>query len=309
MYHCGGDTDKPHAHTFSDSSCPSAQTCFATIPGNSSAFLFSAEGGLMKRVVRYGARTSRIKARDRWCDDFSRHTGKIVDVSRGAESKHDDFSFDTSPSHASSYQPSITCISVNNSVHFDSKAMKGDSMSPLVLVGRSDGTIDLFRLDAPDPIQSWELSLYSKHSRPKSELDSSSATVYVQWATWDALASFVAADAVGVIYYFDILKQPSQPIYVDSMNTPLTTSSVKLSSCRSKGMSVYMVVGNSQVSVSRGGLRIRKIDDGVSSGHDASKNKENEENKTEDDGVFITPPHWESWVGRTTIEVAPWKSN
>jgi len=295
---------------FDDSACPSAQTCMAIIPGNSSAFLFSADSGAMKRVVRYGTNNgAKNKARDRWCGDFSRLEGDVVEISRREESKGE--VEEASYQRASSYQPAITCISVNNSPVFDSfMAKTGDSIAPLVLVGRSDGSVDLFRLDSQEPIQSWELSLYSK--RPNGGVGSGHSVVYVQWATWGDVGAFVAADAAGNVYYFDILKQANKPIFVDSVNASLTPSSVQLSSCRSKGMSVYLAVARSNTTVSEGALKMRKIDENVSAGShltNTHKDVECKDNEDEIDGsgsLGMVPPQWASWVGRTTIEVSPW---
>ena len=320
-----GFRDNSPLNIFDDSTCPSAQTCLAIIPGNSSAFLFSAEGGAMKRVVRYGAsKGGKSKTRDRWCGEFSRLQGDAVQLSSGGESKGEAETTSTYQ-RASSYQPAITCISVNNSPVFDTFLAKtGDTIAPLVLAGRSDGSVDLFRLDSQEPIQSWDLSLYARNSKSGRGLENSQAVVYLQWATWGDVGSFIAADATGNVYYFDLLQQANKPIFIDNVNASLSPTSVQLSSCRSAGMSVYLAVAKQSATISEGGLRIRKVDDNVSAGNSAeqamskasnmdrsSTNDMDSKDSAEDaltSGLGIVPPQWASWVGRTTIGVSPWQS-
>lgn len=265
----------------------------------------------MKRVVRYGAtKSKRLAARDRWCGDFTRLQGSVVDV--GAECKSEGSrggdASSASYRRPSSYQPPITSISVNNSAVFDSFVARGELIAPLVLVGRSDGSVDLFRLDAQEPIQSWELSLYVKQG---GVLGGGPAVVFVQWATWGDVGAFVAADATGNVFFFDILKQPNKPIFVDRVNAPLAHSSVQLSSCRSKGMSVFLAIGHggSNATVAQGALRIRKIDDNVSAGTELDSAGAKGGGEEEVAGAGGVPPQWASWVGRTAIQVSPWNSN
>lgn len=300
----------------------------------------SSRGSSGESHRRHGSGSSsssgRFAARDAWCEVFSRTVDGVVrTLSDEAEGKSEGksegkFDFDMQ----SSYQPGVTAIAVNNSIQLEGVVTggSGDSeskcesknesdgngsnggaktLAPLVLTGRQDGTLDLFRLDSSDPIQSWDLSLYtssthsSRSTRHGGDNDSDNgAVVFVQWATWEAPGAFLAATSCGHVFYFDIFREPTKPFLVEYLSTPLTSSSIMLSSCRSKGMSVYLAVGKRAVTVGEGGLAIRQIDDRVAVAAPSATASVGAGVA----GARCAPPQWASWAGRTTIGVSPWQA-
>lgn len=114
------------------------------------------------------------------------------------------------------------------------------STSALLLVGRFDGTVDLFELDTEHPIQSWnlvDLSIDAEHHKSsKKDIKSVVVVVMVHWCP-NRAASFFVADSSGLIYYFDLNRYSSKPVYIEAVTvaSSLSTGCIDLSSCLRRG--------------------------------------------------------------------------
>jgi hypothetical protein len=123
--------------------------------------------------------------------------------------------------------------SYNNSVNI--------STSALLLVGRFDGTVDLFELDTEHPILSWnliDLSTDTEHHKSSKKDVKSVVVVMVHWCP-NRAASFFVADSSGLIYYFDLNRYSSKPVYIETVSvaSSLSTGCIDLSSFLRHGSS------------------------------------------------------------------------
>lgn len=87
----------------------------------------------------------------------------------------------------------------------------------LVLVGRENGTLDLFQLQEPFPIHTWSLTTLSAAQRLKVANDKiSNEIVCIKWLQY-ARSAFMVIDSCGIFYYFDLLHDFYHPIFVESI--------------------------------------------------------------------------------------------
>ena len=173
---------------------------------------------------------------------------------------------------------------------------------PLLLVGRADGTLDLFRMDACEPLQTWTLSDHlhridnnsgspSRNNRGKDHATTLSmsdgtndvSVVGVKWVPSRASA-FVAVDNAGRCFYFDLLVNHDKPLHVENLNCinlrgGLRVGNTDLSCCRPHSRIAYLAVGNStSLSGSGGssastriGVVVRRLAEGIIGGRDNHK--------------------------------------
>ena len=248
----------------------------------------------------------------------------VVNLDGGDDSKEDHPMGIFGSTSLSSFTPPACAISVSShsiSLSFDSK-----NHSPLVLVGRTDGSLDIFVLESGEILTTWnDLTLFQSKSRPhddySTDLFQTSAIVYVSWVPWKSIASFIAVDSCGFLYYFDLTRDSSKPIYVEDLSvTSLFPNLVHLSSCRSVGGTVHIAVGDYDGIVGNGGIRIKKISDDLiwsssfnnnnnssfnsESKSDGKDNGDSDEksNKTNTTSSLIPclSSQQSSWVGRVT---------
>lgn len=263
----------------------------------------------MSRVVRYGSSANGSKPKPSL--QYGRResaTHIIVDsLSASNDSKcdtADPFAPIIGQQQLQGYTPPATCIAVSPH-NAEPAAHSHSSFSSLVLVGRCDGSLDLYSLDSPDPLQSWTgLACYTKESASRGGRDVSTAAaaiVSAQWVPWKAAASFIVADASGRIYFFDLLKDSDKPLFVETVSvSALLPNTFRLSFCRSVGASVFIAVGDVDMPVSSGSLRIRKLHEDLMWQHNfaggrESKNEEKEHHSEDSPNVVQNA----SWVGRT----------
>jgi hypothetical protein len=169
----------------------------------------------------------------------------------------------------------------------------------LLLVGRSDGTVDLFRMDVCEPLQTWSLNDYADRAvsagtaggprSPGRDRDRrgrdggdmafhNSPVAMVKWLP-NRASAFVAADSEGRCYYFDLLENAHEPIYVESISAvrSLSNLSLDISQCRPSGNVVYFASAFSSVGESDGGnnlklgITVRSLREGVLKRHVASE--------------------------------------
>ena len=128
--------------------------------------------------------------------------------------------------------------SSSSSSHTTNSMNNISSTSPLMLVGRFDGTVDLFELDTEHPIQSWNLvdlsiDIQQHQSSNKKDIKSEVVVVVVVMVRWcpNRAASFFVADSNGLIYYFDLNRYSSKPVYIEAVTvaSSLSTGCIDLS--------------------------------------------------------------------------------
>ena len=173
---------------------------------------------------------------------------------------------------------------------------------PLLLVGRADGTLDLYRLDACEPLQTWTLSDHlhrmdnnggspSRNNRGKeyapalsrSDGTTNVSVVGVKWVPTRASA-FVAVDNAGRCFYFDLLVNHDTPLHVENLNCSflpggLRVGNTDLSCCRPNSRTAYLAVGNSTPLSGSGGsgssvcigVMVRRLAEGIVGGRDKNK--------------------------------------
>ena len=106
------------------------------------------------------------------------------------------------------------------------------STSALLLVGRFDGTVDLFELDTEHPILSWnlvDLSTDAEHHKSSKKDIKSVVVVMVHWCP-NRAASFFVADSSGLIYYFDLNRYSSKPVYIEAVTVASSLSTIYVAS-------------------------------------------------------------------------------
>lgn len=257
---------------------PLPNVAMALIPGDTSIVLLASAKGHVNKLLRHGDTNAKWEA-----FEHALSGSVIIDENgdcnclSGSENP-----FEGSGFNETSFYSGVSCISASR--QFRIKA--SGSNCTLVLVGRNDGTIDLFRIDALEPIQSWDVSAYLRKNG-KSASPSVSVTS-LQWVIDSNLASsevscapisFLCADNVGNIFYFDLMVNPNGPWVVESVGvSKIALHNVKMSPLRSGfGSSAYIVIGDINQSVGNGGLKIRKISDSLLNNRESMGARENPE--------------------------------
>ena len=132
---------------------------------------------------------------------------------------------------------------------------------PLVLVGRVDGSLDLFQLDQDAPLQSWQLANFialvdggtggSKKGRSSGSPSEERLcpVVYVSWCPLRP-SSFIAVDQRGNCFLFDLLENQQAPV-VCTASASASASSSASSSAASSPRAWLLDRGGSAVSLSR----------------------------------------------------------
>lgn len=164
----------------------------ATVPGDVSLLLASADQGRVRKLSRYGEAAAPLS------------------LSRPG---------------AGSYCSAVTCIAVR------------PRWSPLVLVGREDGSLDLFSLDKEAPLSSWTMSHHQAEGGSGLRA-SSSPVIALQWSS-ERASAFVACDASGLCQLFDLRLKPDAPVCSERIaikeKSPLKARTVDFSQLRPGG--------------------------------------------------------------------------
>jgi hypothetical protein len=137
------------------------------------------------------------------------------------------------------YKGFITCLSTTSiqSYHPSSPSKENSSLGvstmELMLVGRSDGGIDLYQLIHSHPICSWNITDYEKaSSSTKSKgvsMPRNASVVTLRWCP-GRNAAFIAIDNHGTLYFFDLLENFDAPIAIDSLNANISSLSLAVES-------------------------------------------------------------------------------
>jgi hypothetical protein len=245
---------------------PSANAALGIIPGDTSTVLVASFHGKVNKFVRYDDSTKK--------KEYSLEhpiTGSlIVDIDGDVNCNASD-PFDGFGKGESTFCANATCLAASKQFRVSSTGQ----LSSFVLVGRQDGTIDLFRMDVTEPLQSWDLGMYANRSNTKSQkkYSISNSVVGLQWVIDSnnnnndlsrPPISFYAADEKGTIYFFDMQRNPSAPVIIDTCEiTNIAINNIKISPIRGKGYSVFLAIGDKFSPVGSGGLKIRKLTDSL----------------------------------------------
>lgn len=286
----------------------------------------------MKKVVRYDNSTTsghnHLKAKESL--QRSNKTHVVININDRSDSKEDQPMGIFNPLSLSSFTPPVSCIAVSPY----SMSLSNDSRynSPLVITGRIDGSIDLFYLESGEILTTWsELSSYQpSHARKSSKSSTSSydptsaAIVYAAWISWNS-PTFVVIDTNGMLYYFDLYRDASKPLFIEELSvssTALLPNLISLSTCRSVGGLVHLAIGEVDHVVSNHGIKIRKVADELiwstetamngydekesegkfGEGEGKSDGKKKSVNSTGGPSSIISLSSQSSWIGRVTGE-------
>lgn len=129
----------------------------------------------------------------------------------------------------------VTCMSVRENVDGQGCA--------LVLIGREDGTVDLFQTDSPHPITSWNIGALDKASSSQTN-----KVVLVRWMQIPSVpaVSFVAVSECGSIAHYNLLQDLYHPVQVENLGLKvrLRPYEVDVSTMRSRLDACRVVVCN-----------------------------------------------------------------
>jgi hypothetical protein len=218
----------------------------AAIPGDVSTFLAAAPRGKVCRLVRHGQDTAANSSTSvsQYLNRVPNQNSILIGGKVGSPSAEEKFELFAA----------VVCMDVRVPVNCAFAALRPDDESktgqervdvpvtfhsPLLLVGRADGSIDLFQMDNHAPLQSWNTSTVGKDNTKTAQR--TEPIVYVRWCSQRA-GAFVAVDRAGKIFYFDLLLDPFNPVATDSLPTGrYSPSTVNLSSRRQGSRAAYML--------------------------------------------------------------------
>lgn len=243
-----------------------AATVFATIPHDVSTLLAASSGGCIKKLARFGEPSAPTY--------YNRSTEDMVIESANASSVSTEIV----------YSSTVTCIAVR-------KQHSSSSMSPLLLAGRDDGSVDLFQIDKSSPLQSWALANYDNNNKE------TPAIVVVRWCPTRSEA-FFAIDAIGRCYFFDILLNASAPMYKDSIpKSNLTSCTIDISNCKPGSKTVY--ASYVDTASKQASIKYIKLADGLfHSTTTATANSANSADNNDDTKLHAS---MNSWASKTSM--------
>ena len=185
------------ASTWDIASGLSTTSHLTAVPGDVSTLLAAAPRGVVNKVVRFGdpPRPSNLE----------RQVDKGVEIIASLTPREE--------RNGVSYYSDVTCVSPQ-STHC--------GLPQLVLVGRSDGTVDMFQMDVSVPLQTW--STDQLLSREKSE---NTAVSIVKWLP-NKPTCFIIVDALGNMLLFDLLLDAHMPICTDKLPAPLAVQASQM---------------------------------------------------------------------------------
>lgn len=176
----------------------------STIPLDTSAYLMS-QGYKVHKLSRYGSDNTNItKSYYRQIDDSLDTKDKATEIL---------------------HYGTVTCMSCN---HLESYHMN------LILVGRSDGGIDLFDMSTSHPIYSWNITDYKDAKTSKSSSKSihqprNASISMIKWLS-NRKSAFLCVDSLGNIYIFQLLEDFCNPWSIDTLDVNLIAQSSNISS-------------------------------------------------------------------------------
>jgi len=229
-----------------------APSVLAVVPGDMSTLFTAGARGAVSKVVRFGEAPAPHA--------LERAYGSSVEVafqSRNAAGYGKPAGIDMQ------LFSEVTCISVQRKVKsvIPSKVSKRNAEekdngaepastqtdeAQLVLVGRADGSVDLFRSDVSVPLQTWVYEPQTgSSSRSKSTTGRRSpAIASVRWLP-NTMSSFVVIDVKGTTYLYDLLIDANSPVCTETLPAGKEGIVTEISRCRSATSAIaYMAVGS-----------------------------------------------------------------
>lgn len=178
-------------------------TALATIPGDYSSFLVSAGLGTVVKVTRFGEAPPPL-------------------MYNGTQSPSADVTSLCILTLPKTPKNTVTKTSESESFHPE---------RALMLLSRADGSVDLFDLTRGSPIYSWNINSFktsenkksenknsqNKNSKVFSERLESVGACLVRWCP-SRLAAFLVVDALGAVYFFDLLADLDRPVLCSTSN-------------------------------------------------------------------------------------------
>eukprot|EP01034_Spumella_vulgaris_P028299 gene28299-35138_t len=249
----------------------------SSIPSDVSTLLISTADGDVMKLARYGEAPSPAVLSRPFQSAMSLRAGSDREESKERDRGINDVSdavFRTNFNDIS-FTSTVTCIAVREQPVSERKVVTpaSDAHGGLVLVGRSDGTVDLFQLNFEAPLVSWSLS----NLRTTAAIDSqgrkkgvttfpSKQAVALRWYTHKDSVCFIV-DAAGCLYIFDLSVSIAQPIFVEALlekgevavhNVDISYSDpVMETSRRSTAGSIYITLYANKT------LKTKKISDSI----------------------------------------------
>ena len=167
-----------------------------------------------------------------------------------------------------SYVAPVSCIAISSPSAGAIALTDGQSSNEsFVLVGRSDGTLDLFSPSSESPLFSWQLNAEFELCGEKSKSSAMRGVVKVSWLP-SSCTSFMAIDNSGVVFVFDLQKDTSHPTEIDysardSAFRSIHPNKVDISGTRAtKGVVVAAFIAIARGRSKSGGNGV-KLSDGV----------------------------------------------
>lgn len=107
----------------------------------------------------------------------------------------------------------VTCMALRS-------VARGSKYPPLMLVGRADGSVDLFQLDQQYPLLSWNMGNLLSTRNMQSHITKQNI-VHLRWLPFSR-SSFVAIDGSGTLHHFDLLMDVYKPFRSESLGLQLS---------------------------------------------------------------------------------------
>lgn len=112
-------------------------------------------------------------------------------------------------------EPSNTTDTGTTTSSYSSRNML--SRAPLLLVGRVDGTVDLFHLEDDAPIYTWDLTTFTTTTNNDKRKNEKHKIIFIQWSSTHP-NSFFIADNSSHLYHFNMLINATKPINIEIIN-------------------------------------------------------------------------------------------
>ncbi len=215
------------ASTFSrvqddDNLCGALYRCvLAPVPNHSSMSIMSKNGGEVVVVSKIGGNYSTVQNFKRELRHLYFIDGKEIEWS----AEHHDVEVD--------YYSSVTSIAVQNKNSVGKNCAPNSDDSFSFLVGRFDGTIDLFNSHFQAPLVSWNILnskiMYGIVKGNDNDISfKSSAIILLKWLPYYSINSmFFVIDSLGYLLLFDLCKSMVRPVCVEILDTGI----LELSEC------------------------------------------------------------------------------
>ena len=200
-----------------------APSALATVPGDVSTLLCAAQRGKLSKVVRFGSAPAPLELqRSEQGGGKFEMTSEFQPQLRGGQS--------SSGCHTVLHSD-VTCIAVQKKAsqsqsQSQDKNNKGENKNSeydraqLILVGRADGTVDLFRMDVSAPVHSWTFPF--KGAEVDKSSSKTASIVSVRWLP-NRFSSFAVVDSLGNCFLFDLLLDAHKPVTVENLKTDIRT--------------------------------------------------------------------------------------